>query len=67
VWAAPELLGAPTIGGGGGAWPGGGGGEIHRSHICIPSQPYEIAKNGEKRAVSRTFWPINCQKRRFLL
>jgi hypothetical protein len=33
----------------------------------IPSQPYEIAKNGEKRAVSRTFWPITRQKRRFSL
>ncbi len=38
--AAPELLGAPTIGGGS-ARPGVGGGEI-------PSQPYQIAKNSEK-------------------
>ncbi len=45
--AAPELLGAPTIGRGS-ARPGGGGGEIHRSHTYIPSQLYEIAKNGEK-------------------
>ncbi len=47
VRAAPELLGAPTIGGGS-ARPGGGGGEIHRSHTYMPSQPYEIAKNGKK-------------------
>jgi hypothetical protein len=33
----------------------------------IPSQSYEIAKNGEKRAVSRTFWPITRKKRRFSL
>ncbi len=32
-----------------------------------PSQPYEIAKNGEKRAVLHTFSLINRQKRRFLL
>jgi hypothetical protein len=35
--AAPELLGAPTIGGGS-ALPGGGGGEIHRSHIYLHSR-----------------------------
>jgi hypothetical protein len=45
--AAPELLGAPTTGGGS-ARPGGGGGDIHRSHICIPSRPYKIAENGKK-------------------
>ncbi len=44
---APDLLGVPTIGRGS-ARPGGGGGEIHRSHIYVPSQPYEIAKNGKK-------------------
>jgi hypothetical protein len=32
VRAAPELLGAPTTGGGS-ARPRGGGGDIHRSHI----------------------------------
>jgi hypothetical protein len=46
VWAAPELLGAQTIGGGS-ARPWGGGGEFHRSHIYIHSS-YEIAKNGKK-------------------
>ncbi len=35
--AAPELLGAPTIGGGS-ARPGGGGGDIHRSHINLHSR-----------------------------
>jgi hypothetical protein len=40
--AAPELLGAPTIGGG----VPGPGVVVERSYI--PSQPYEIAKNGEK-------------------
>ncbi len=43
--AAPELLGAPTTGGGS-ARPRGGGGEIPRSHINL--QQDEIAKNGEK-------------------
>jgi hypothetical protein len=37
VRAAPELLGAPTIGGGM-ARPGGGGGEIHRSHRYLHSR-----------------------------
>jgi hypothetical protein len=47
VRAAPELLGSPTIGGG---VPGPG--VVVESFIeviyCIPSQQYEIAKNGEK-------------------
>jgi hypothetical protein len=43
----------------------GSGVVVERSYI--PSQLYEIAKNGEKRAVLRTFWPINRQKRRFSL
>ncbi len=47
VRAAPELLGAPTTGGGS-AWPKGGGGKIPRSHINL--QHYEIAKNGKKTA-----------------
>jgi hypothetical protein len=47
VRAAPELLGAPTTGGGS-ARPRCGGGEIPRSHINL--QQYEIAKNGEKTA-----------------
>jgi hypothetical protein len=44
VRAAPELLGAPTIGGGS-ARPWGGGGEVI---FTVLSQPYKIAKNGEK-------------------
>ncbi len=46
MWAALELLGAPTTGEGS-AQPRGGDGEIPRSHYK-PSQQYEIAKNGEK-------------------
>jgi hypothetical protein len=42
VRAAPELLGAPTIAGG----VPGPGLVVERSYI--PSQPYEIAKNGKK-------------------
>jgi hypothetical protein len=42
VRVAPELLGAPTIGGG----VPGPGVVVERSYI--PSQPYEIAKNSEK-------------------
>jgi hypothetical protein len=66
VRVAPELLATPTIGGGS-ARPWGGGGEFPISHVYIPSQQYEIAKNGKKRAVSRTVWPINRRKRRFSL
>jgi hypothetical protein len=47
VRAAPELLGAPTTGGGS-ARPRVGGGEIPRSLINL--QQYEIAKNGKKTA-----------------
>jgi hypothetical protein len=32
-----------------------------------PSKPPEIAENGEKRTVLRTFWLINRQKHRFSL
>jgi hypothetical protein len=42
VRAVPELLGAPTIAGG----VPGPGVVVERSYI--PSQPYEIAKNGKK-------------------
>jgi hypothetical protein len=42
VQLVPELLGAPTIGGG----VPGPGVVVERSYI--PSQPYKIAKNGEK-------------------
>jgi hypothetical protein len=47
VWAAPELLGAWTIGGGS-ARSGGGGEGGHRSQISLPSFPKykETAKNG---------------------
>ncbi len=38
VRGAPELLGAPTTGGGS-TRPGGGGGESHRSQISLPSYP----------------------------
>jgi hypothetical protein len=36
--AAPELLGAPTIGRGSARSRGGGGGD-HRSHISLQSRP----------------------------
>jgi hypothetical protein len=44
---APELFGAPTIGGES-AQPVGGGGEIHRSKISLSSRPKytKTAKNG---------------------
>ncbi len=38
MWAAPKLLGAPTIGGGS-ARSGDGGGGGHRSQISLPSRP----------------------------
>ncbi len=44
VRAAPELLGAPAIGGGS-ARPGGGDGGCHKSQISLPSRP-EGMKNG---------------------
>jgi hypothetical protein len=51
VWEAPELLGAPTIGGGS-AWSGGGGREGLGSKISLPSRPKytKTAKNGRFRA-----------------
>ncbi len=67
VWAAPELLGAPTIGGWSdraGARGGGRGG--FRSQISLPSRPKYI-KTAKKRVVWGTFWPINHRKRRFSL
>jgi hypothetical protein len=63
MWAAPELLGAPTIGGGG-ARSGGGGGALE---VKLASKPPEIYEKGKKRAVSHTFCLINHPKRRFLL
>jgi hypothetical protein len=46
--AAPELHGAPTMGGGS-ARPGGGGGESYRSQISLQSRPKytKTAKNGQ--------------------
>jgi hypothetical protein len=38
AWAAPELLGAPTIGGGSARSRGGGEGD-HRSQISLQSRP----------------------------
>jgi hypothetical protein len=51
AWAAPELLGAPTIGGGSARSRGGGGGD-HRSQISLQSRPKytKTAKNGRFRA-----------------
>jgi hypothetical protein len=65
VRAAPELHGAPTTGGGS-ARPRGGDGESHRSQISLGSHPKDM-KIAKKQAVSRTFWLINHQKRRFSL
>jgi energy-converting hydrogenase Eha subunit G len=53
VRAAPELLGALTIGKGC-AWPGCAGGEIHRGQISLPSRP-KYTKTSKKRAVSCIF------------
>jgi hypothetical protein len=50
AWAAPELLGAPTIGGGSTRSRGGGGGG-HRSQISLPSRPkYTKTANRQKRS-----------------
>ncbi len=50
--AAPELLGAPTLGRGR-ARPGGGGGESHRCQISRPSRSKytKTAKNGRFHAL----------------
>ncbi len=61
--AAPELLGAPTIGGGS-AQPGVGGGGSPRSQISLPCHP-KYTKTAKKRAVSHTFWLKNPPKCRF--
>jgi hypothetical protein len=50
VWAAPELLGAPTIGGGSARSRGGGGGG-HRSQISLLSRR-KYTKIAKKRVVS---------------
>jgi hypothetical protein len=65
MWAAPELLGVPTIGGGSARSRGGGGGG-HRSQISLPSRP-KYMKTAKIWPVSSTFWLINRQKRRFSL
>ncbi len=46
MWAAPELLGAPTIGGGSARSGGGGRGGL-RSQISLPSHP-EYMKTAKK-------------------
>jgi hypothetical protein len=51
VWAAPELLGAPTIGRGSAQSRGGGGGGC-RSQISLQSRP-KNTKTAKKRAVSQ--------------
>jgi hypothetical protein len=50
VWAAPELLGAPTRGRGS-AWPGGGGGESHRSQISLSNCP-KYTKTAKSRRLT---------------
>jgi hypothetical protein len=59
VRAAPELLGAPSIGG---EVPGPGV-VVERSYI--PSPPYEIAKNGEKTGGFAHIWTYNSPKTTF--
>jgi hypothetical protein len=63
VWAATELLGAPTTGGGS-ARSGDGGGGGHRSQISLPNRP-KYMKTAKKRAVLHTFWLINLPKTAF--
>ncbi len=46
--AAPELLGAPTIGGGS-AWPWGGGGEVIYTFTAVRNSQ-KRRKNGRFRA-----------------
>ncbi len=43
AWAAPELLGVPTFGGGSAQSRGGGGGD-HRSQISLQSRPKQTKK-----------------------
>jgi hypothetical protein len=57
VWATPELLGVPTIGGESAQSRGGGRGGL-RSKISPPSRP-KYTKTAKKRAVLSTFWLIN--------
>jgi hypothetical protein len=57
---APELLGAPTIGGGSARFKGGGRGG-YSSQISLQSR-LKYAKTAKKRAVSRTFCLIICEK-----
>jgi hypothetical protein len=65
MWAAPELLGVPTIGGGSAGSGGSGRGGL-RSKINLPSH-LKYTKTVKKRVVLRTFWHINHQKRHFSL
>ncbi len=64
-WVAPELLGAPTIGGGSARSRGGGVGG-HRSQISLLSL-LKYTKTAKKQAVLRMFWLINRQKRHLSL
>jgi hypothetical protein len=63
VRVVPELLGAPTMGGGS-ARPGGGGGESYKSQISLPSH-LKYAKTAKTQEVLHTFWLKNPRKRRF--
>jgi hypothetical protein len=66
VRAVPELLGAPTIGGG--ECPAWGWGWSDSLKSYKPSQPYEIAKNGEKMGgFTHIFDYKSLKKRRFSL
>ncbi len=57
MWVTPELLGAPTIGGGSARSRGGGGGD-YRSQLSIPSL-LKYTKTAKKWAILRKFWLIN--------
>ncbi len=65
MWAAPELLGVPNIGGGraraGGWWSR----RFQKSNK--PSKQLKYMKMAKKQVVSHLFWPINHRKRRFSL
>jgi hypothetical protein len=53
VWAAPELLGAPTMGEGSARAGGGGRGGL-RSQISLPSRP-NYTKTAKKRRFRACF------------
>jgi hypothetical protein len=63
---APELLGAPTIGGGSARPGGGGGGSQKKSDE--PSKPPRMYKNGAKMASFLHLLTLKkCRKHRFLI